>query len=169
MSVDRVIRYAGLLGTGGAAALVWRSHAELIVAMTLALVVLPAVGDAVRMAWRGSSASVFRAPSRRPIRFPPWTPKARRRQARVSAYEPIEALYRKLSMAQASQYDAVVHLRPIVVRLLETHPECRAHAPVQRIVNLPNVRDADRRGGGISLSELSALASAFGSGSAENQ
>ena len=169
MSVDRVIRYAGLLGTGGAAALVWRSHAELIVAMTLALLVLPAVGDAVRMAWRGSSASVFRSPSRRPIRFPPWTPRARRGQARVSAYEPIEALYRKLSMAQASQYDAVVHLRPIVVRLLETHPECRAHATVQRIVNLPNVRDADRRGGGISLSELSALASAFGSGRAEKE
>ena len=167
-------RWVGALAVAGATlALSYRSKAEAVLAMTLALIVGAAVWSTVVEVWtRPVASAAVRAPSWR------WwslvgrfvmgqaerVPGIRglRSVRRVdSVYAPVEQLRRKLSMARTSEFDASVHLRPIIVEIVAASPDCARQLAVRRVLELPNARTARRDGGGLSTAELLDLVDAL--------
>ena len=156
----RIARFGPLMLIAAVAALVWRSHAELILAAATAAIVLSMLIDLLVETWRAQTRSALRRPDRvRSQRA--LTPKARRRQARQRAFEPHAAMYRTLTMSRSSQFHTVVHLCPIVQRWLETHPEARHGPAVQTLLQLPEVRNASRTDGGLNDEDIAAILAEF--------
>ena len=165
---------AGALAVaGGVVGLNYRSHTELVVALTLSGIVAAAGWSALGEVWsrptgslvasrvRSGRVAAFRRKARAWAARVPSLRRFRGVRAVAPAYPPHEQLRRKLSMSCASEFDASVHLRPLIEDIVAGSPDAATDAAVRRVLDVPPARIARRDGGGLTKTELEALVAAL--------